>query len=221
MSRQFVVIGLGRVGTSMVRTLNSLGHEVLGIDESEDLIQDLADDLPDAHLVAADATDEDVLKDLNVGQFDSAAVMIGENTEASILVTANLKELGIGMVVARANGGLHARVLDRVGADRVIEPERELGEQLARTLASPGLLDYVDLGEDEALVEAEVPEKWVDRSLSDLQLARKKGLAIVTLKQGGEPGATIPRGDTVLRRGDVMIIAGNKKDLDRLDLLRG
>lgn len=220
MSRQFVVVGLGRLGIAMVGTLHSLGHDVLGIDKREDVIQELADELPNAYLVAADAADEGVLRGLNVEGFDSAAVVIGENhVEAGILATANLKELGVPMVVARATGKLHARVLERVGADRVIQPEREMGEQVARTLASPSVLDYVDLGGDEAVIEAEVPKPWVGKSLAQLALSRKLGLTVLALKPRGGAG-TIPRGETVLREGDVLVVGGYRKDLDASELLR-
>jgi trk system potassium uptake protein len=220
MKRQFVVIGLGQVGMSMVAALDSLGHEVLGIDTEEDLIQDLADDLPNVNLVAADATDEDVLRGLDVESFDAAAVMIGENhVEACILATATLKELEVPFVVARATGRIHARVLGRIGADRIVQPEKEMGEQVARIIASPAVLDYVDLGEDEALVEAEVPKEWVDRSLSELALFRKLGLTVVALKPKGGAGS-LPRGDRVLHEGDVIVVGGLKKDLDRSRLVR-
>ena len=220
MSRQFLVVGLGRLGIAMTGTLDSLGHEVLGIDTRDDVVQRLADDLPGAHLVVADATDEDVLRGLNVEGFDSAAVVIGENhMEAGILATANLKELGVPMIVARATSELHARVLERVGADRVIQPEREMGEQAARTMASPGVLDYVDLGGDEAVIEAEVPKQWVDRSLAELGLSRKLGLTVLALKPKDGAG-TIPRGDTVLRAGDVIVVGGSRENLDGSELLR-
>ena len=220
MSKQFVVVGLGRLGISMVATLDSLGHEVLGIDRREDVIQDLADDLPNVHLVAADATDEDAMQGLNVDGFDAAAVMIGEDhVEAGILATATLKEVGVPKIVARATGGIHARVLERVGADRVIQPEREIGEQLARTMASPALLDYVDFGEDEALIEAQVPKEWLDKSLAELVLSHEKGLTVVALKPKGGPG-TLPHGDTVLREGDVLVVGGSKKALDRSPLVQ-
>lgn len=219
MSRQFAIIGLGRLGVTMVRTLNSLGHEVLGIDNDERLIQNLADELPNVHLVAADATDDTVLRDLNIAQFDAVAVVIGENIEASILATANVKELGVPYVVARALSKLHGRVLERIGADRVIKPEVEIGEQMARSMASPAIMDYVDLGDDEAVVESEVPEEWVDHTLADLQLARKAGLTVLALKAKGQSGS-IPKGDTVLRKGDVMVIGGSKKNLDRSPLLQ-
>jgi len=204
----------------MVETLDSLGHEVLAIDKKEDVIQDLADDLPNVHLVAADATDEDAVRGLNVEGFDAAAVMIGENhIEAGILATATLKEVGVPKIVARATNGIHARVLERVGADRVIQPEREIGEQLARTIASPVLLDYVDLGEDEALMEAQVPRAWLDKSLSELDLSQKMGLTVMVLKPKGGPG-TLPHGASVLHEGDVLVVGGSKKALDSSPLVQ-
>jgi trk/ktr system potassium uptake protein len=220
MSRQFVVVGLGRLGVSMVGTLDSLGHEVLAIDRREDVVQNLADDLPNVHLVAADATDEAAVRGLNVEVFDAAAVMIGENhVEASILATATLKEIGVPRIVARATGDIHARVLEKVGADRMIQPEREIGEQLARSMASPVLLDYVDLGEDEALIEAQVPRVWLDKSLSELDLSQKMGLTVLALKPQDGPGS-LPHGDTVLRDGDVLVVGGSKEVLDRSPLVQ-
>jgi trk system potassium uptake protein TrkA len=219
MNLQFVVVGLGRLGISMVGTLDSLGHEVLAIDKREDVIQDLADDLPDVHLVAADATDEDALRGLNVDGFDAAAVMMGENhVEASILATATLEEIGVPKIVARATGSIHARVLEKVGADRVIQPERQIGAQLARTLASPVLLDYIDLGDDEALIEARVPREWLDKSLAELDLSQKMGLTVMALKPKGGPG-TLPQGNSVLHEGDVLVVGGSKKALDRSPLV--
>ena len=220
MNKQFVVVGLGRLGISMVATLNSLGHEVLAIDKSESVIQSLADDLPNVHLVATDATDEDAVRGLNAEGFDAAGVMIGENhIEASILATATLKEVGVPRIVARATGGIHARVLEKVGADRVIQPEREIGEQLARTMASPVLLDYVDLGEDEALIEAQVPRAWLQKSLSELNLSQKMGLTVLALKPKGGPG-TLPHRDSVLHDGDVLVVGGTRKDLDSSPLVQ-
>ena len=220
MNRQFVVVGLGRLGISMVRTLDSLGHEVLAIDSRENVIQSLVDELPNVHLVAADATDEAAARGLDVESFDAAAVMIGENhIEAGILATATLKEVGVPRIVARATGGVHARVLEKVGADRVIQPEREIGEQLARTMASPVLLDYVDLGEDEALIEAQVPRAWLDKSLSELDLSQKMGLTVLALKPQDGPGS-LPHGDTILRGGDVLVVGGSRKALDRSPLVQ-
>jgi trk system potassium uptake protein len=219
MSRQFVIIGLGRLGSAMLGTLLSLGHEVLGIDRDENLVQELSGEYPQAHLVAADATEESVLRDLNVAHFDGAAVVIGENMEAGILATANLKELGVPFVVARAISKLHGRVLEMIGADRIIEPERDMGAQVARAMSSPVVLDYVDLGEDEALIEADVPKEWVGKSLADLHLSRESGLTILAVKPKGKAG-TIPSGDTVLNEGDVIVVGGTKDALDRSPLVR-
>jgi trk system potassium uptake protein len=217
MSRQFIVVGLGRLGISMVATLDSLQHEVLGIDKREDVIQAVADDLPNVNLVAADATDEGAMRGLDVDNFDAAAVMIGEDhVEAGILATATLKEIGVPKIVARATGGIHARVLQRVGADRVIQPELEIGEQLARTMASPALLDYVDFG---ALIEAQVPPEWLGKSLAELALSHEAGLTVVALKPKGGLGI-LPHGDTILHEGDVLVVGGSKEALDRSPLVR-
>jgi trk system potassium uptake protein len=218
MSRQFVVIGLGRLGSAMIEGITSLGYEVLGIDTDEEVVQELSAEFPNAHLVTADATEESALHDLNVGQFDGAAVVIGENIEAGILATANLKEMGMPFVVARAVSKLHARVLERIGADRIIEPEKDMGAQVARTMASPGVIDYVDLGGDEALIESEVPKEWVGKSLADLHLSRQSGLTVLAIKPKGGSG-TIPSGDTMLREGDVLVVGGTKENLDRSKLL--
>ncbi len=216
MSKQFAVIGMGRVGASLVRTLDSLGHDVLGIDCDKDRIQDLSDELPGASLVAADATEDSVLRDLGLDQFDGAAVVIGESIQGSVLVTLILKDLGVPMIFSRANNDLHARVLDRVGADHVIQPEKEFGEFLARQMSLPGIQDYLDLGQDEALIEIEVPRDWVDKSLADLQLHRKKDLTVLAIK-GENKGGTLPQPDTPLQKGDILVVGGPKRELDKFD----
>jgi trk/ktr system potassium uptake protein len=216
LSKQFAVIGMGRVGASLVKTLDSLGHDVLGIDSDGDRIQDLSDELPGASLVAADATEDSVLRDLGLEQFDGAAVVIGESIQGSVLVTLILKDLGVPMIFSRANNDLHGRVLDRVGADHVIQPEKEFGEFLARQMSLPGIQDYLDLGQDEALIEIEVPREWVDKSLADLQLHRKKDLTVLAIK-GENKGGTLPRPDTPLQKGDILVVGGPKRELDKFD----
>ena len=217
MSKQFAVIGLGLVGRSLVRTLRDLGHDVLGIDHDENLIQDLSNELPDVHLVVADGTEPHVLQELGLEHFDGAAVTIGEgNTEASVLVTLVLKDLEVPMLFSRANNELHARVLDRVGADHVIQPEKEFGEFLARQMSVPGIQDYLALGQDEALIEIEVPREWIDKTLADLQLHRKKDLTVLAIKGEGQVG-TLPQPDTPLQKGDVLVVGGPKKELDKFD----
>jgi len=215
-SKQFAVIGMGRVGASLMRTLESLGHDVLGIDCDEERIEELATELPGANVVTADATEPTVLRDLGLEQFDGAAVVIGESIQGSVLVTLILKDLGVPMVFSRANNELHAKVLDRVGADHVIQPEKEFGEFLARQMSLPGIQDYLELGQDEALIEIEVPDGWVGKSLADLQLHRKKDLTVLAIK-GREKGGTLPQPKTPLQEGDILVIGGPKKQLDKLD----
>jgi trk system potassium uptake protein TrkA len=209
---------LGLVGRSLVRTLRDLGHDVLGIDHDENVIQDLSNELPDVHLVTADGTEPHVLQDLGLEHFDGAAVTIGEgNTEASVLVTLVLKDLEVPMLFSRANNELHARVLDRVGADHVIQPEKEFGEFLARQMSLPGIQDYLELGLDVALIEMEAPRSWVGKTLADLQLHRKRDLTVLAIK-GREKGGTLPQPGTPLQEGDILVIGGPKNELDRLDL---
>lgn len=207
---------MGRVGASLVRTLDSLGHDVLGIDCDGDRIQDLSDELPGASLVAADATEDSVLRDLGLEQFDGAAVVIGESIQGSVLVTLILKDLGVPMIFSRANNDLHGRVLERVGADHVIQPEKEFGEFLARQMSLPGIQDYLELGHDEALIEIEAPQSWIGKSLADLQLHRKKDLTVLAIK-GREKGGTLPQPETPLQEGDILVVGGPKKELDNLD----
>ncbi len=207
---------MGRVGASLVRTLDALGHDVLGIDREEDRIQDLSDELPGIHLVAANAAEAEVLRNLGLEQFDGAAVVIGESIQDSVLVTLILKDLGLPMVFSRANNDLHARVLDRIGADHVIQPEKEFGEFLARQMSLPGIQDYLELGNDEALIEIEVPEEWVGKSLADLSLHRKKDLTVLAIK-GKDKGGTLPQPNTALEQGTILVIGGPKKELDHFD----
>ena len=208
---------MGLVGRSLVKMLHSLDHDVLAIDSNQDLIQDLSNELPDVDLVTADATEAQVLRDLGLEQFDGAAVTIGEGSaEATVLVTLVLKDLEVPLVFSRANNDLHARVLERVGADHVIQPEKEFGEFLARQMALPGIQDYVELGQDEALIEIEVPREWIDKSLSDLQLHRKKDLTVLAIK-GENKGGTLPQPDTPLQKGDILVVGGPKEELDKFN----
>jgi trk system potassium uptake protein TrkA len=132
------------------------------------------------------------------------------------LGTILLKDLEVPMLFSRANNELHARVLDRVGADHVIQPEKEFGEFLARQMSVPGIQDYLALGQDEALIEIEVTREWIDKTLADLQLHRKKDLTVLAIKGEGQEG-TLPQPDTPRQKGDVLVVGGPKKELDKFD----
>lgn len=140
---QYAVIGLGRFGSSLSQELTQLGHEVLGIDRDEEKVDEMSDKL--THTVVADATDEEVLRSLGVRNFDCAVVAIGDNIQASIMAAILLKELGVKTVVAKALTDQHAKVLEKIGVDRIIFPERDMGVRVAHQLVSPNLLDYIEL----------------------------------------------------------------------------
>src|SRR5690349_13447605 len=142
-ANQFVIVGLGRFGSSIGRELIELGYEVLGVDRDEEKVQELATVL--THTVVADATEEEVLRSIGARNFDCGVVAIGDDIQASILATILLKELGVKKVVAKAVSELHGRVLERMGVDRVIYPERDMGVRLAHQLVSPNLLDYIEI----------------------------------------------------------------------------
>jgi trk system potassium uptake protein TrkA len=169
--------------------------------------------VPNAHLVTANASEEATLRELGVEQFDGAVVATG-NLQANILVTQILKDIGLPMIMTRADDELHARVLERVGADSVVQPEKEFASLASRKLVYPGTLDYLELGEDEAVVEIEVPKEWVGKSLSELHLYEEQGLTVLAHKSRGRSG-TMPKGDATFQEEDVVVIGGSQEDLNQ------
>jgi len=218
MAQQYVVIGMGRLGTSIARNIAAMGHSVLGLDANADRVERLSSQMPDeVHLLhVADVTKKGVLLDLGLEQFDGAMVTIGEHPEVVILATLILKELGVPLVFARATDAMDAHILEKVGADYVVQPEREVGDLVARRIVSPGTLDYLELGEDEALVEMKIPQKWIGKALSDLHLYRESGITILAHKSKGH-GGTIPKGDKIFHEGDVLVIGGSKEALNKFE----
>ena len=218
--RQYAVLGMGRLGASIAIHLAAMGHSVLGLEADADRVERLSDQMPDeVDLLVGDATEKNVLQNLGLEAFDGAAVTLGEHTEDGILATLKLKELGVPLVFSRARDALDARILEKVGADYVVRPEREVGELLAHRMAAPETLDYLELGEDEALVETEVPKEWIGKAIADLGLYRESGLTILAHKSKGQRG-TIPKGDKVLHEGDVLIIGGSKEALNKSELFQ-
>ncbi|MCR6513267.1 TrkA family potassium uptake protein, partial [Clostridium sp. LY3-2] len=161
--RQFVVIGLGRFGSSVAETLYGLGNDVLVIDKDEDLIQDISDKV--THAVQMDATDENALRSLGLRNFDVAVVTIGSNIQASVMVTLLVKELGVRYIIAKGNSDLHAKVLYKIGADRVILPEKDMGVRVAHNLVSESILDFIELSPDYSIMEIETLEEWTGSTL--------------------------------------------------------
>ncbi|PLX34843.1 MAG: potassium transporter Trk [Clostridiales bacterium] len=213
MKKQFVVIGLGRFGTSIAKTLYSLGHEVLAVDESEETVADIVEHV--THAVQADATDETSLKALGIRNFDVAIVAIGNDMQASILVTLMVKEMGIDYVVSKAQNDLHAKVLYKTGADRVVFPEREMGVKVANNLVSSNILDYIELSEDYSIVEIQAPSEWAGKNLAEINIRAKYGVNVMAIKRNAEINISPTAVDTI-EEGDTLIVVGENEDLGSL-----
>lgn len=210
----FAVIGLGRFGASVARTLESLGHQVMGIDQDPQRVQQMRHEL--THVVQADCTDEDQIKALGLRNFDAVVVAVGSDLEASVLVTLQLKECEVKRVVAKAAGEVHAKLLAKVGADQVVFPEREMGARVAHHLLSGAALDAIELTPAYRVVEVQAPPVMYNKTLRDLQLRARFGLSVVALRRGEEVLVN-PAADDAVLPGDVVVVAGDASSLSRLE----
>lgn len=212
--KQLVVIGLGRFGRAIATTLYSMGYDVLAIDSNADLVENIADSV--THAVCLDATDEDAFRALGIRNFDVAIVSIGENLQASILVTMLCKEEGIAYVLAKAASELHAKVLSRIGADKVVLPERDMGARVARSLVSSNILEYIELSDEYSLAELEVPAAWAGKSLQQLNLRVRYGVNVVAIRHCDGAITVSPMGSDMLSAGDLLIAMGAARKMERL-----
>ncbi|ACL69919.1 potassium channel family protein [Halothermothrix orenii] len=211
--KQFVVVGLGRFGSSVARTLAESGYNVLAIDNDEERVQELSNEV--THAVEADATDEEALRTLGVRNFDVAVVSIGDNVHANILSTLILKELGVPYVVTKAKDSLHGKILTKVGADRIVYPERDMGVRIAHNLTSSNVLDYLEFAPDYSIVEIIASPEMVGKSLAQLELRSKYGVNVMAIKRGKNLNITPGANDKILE-GDVLIVMGKNENLDKL-----
>lgn len=214
MNKQFAVIGLGRFGSSVAKTLYSMGGQVLAIDPDEEKVRAMVQSATRA--VVADATDEQVLRSLGIRNFDLVIVGIGGDIQASILTTLILKELGVKYVVAKAQSELHGKVLYRVGADRVVFPERDMGFRVAQNLVSSNILEYIELSPDVSMVEIVAPSHIVGKELRQLDLRNRFNINVIALKQGNKVNIT-PRADDRVDKDDVLVVVGLKEDLRQFE----
>lgn len=213
-NKQYVIIGLGRFGSSVAKTLYSLGHDVLVIDRDEDLIQDIADSV--THAVQMDATDENAVKTLGIRNFDVAVVSIGSNIQASIMATLIVKELGVKYIIAKGNSDLHAKVLRKIGADKVILPEKDMGVRVAHNLVSASIVDYIELSHDYSIMEIKSLDEWSGKTLSELKLRSKYGINVMAIKHNDDIKVT-PAADDVVSKGDIIVALGSADDLKKLE----
>lgn len=207
-----VVVGLGRFGSSLALELTARGTEVLGIDSNPKIVQQHAQDL--THAVVADTTDPEVMRQLGVDQFQRAVVGIGTDLEASILTTALLVDFDIPHIWAKAVSRQHGRILQRMGAHHVVLPEHEMGERVAH-LVTGRMLDFIEFEDDYAMVKTRAPAEAVGMPLGQSRLRSKYGVTVVGVKRPGE-GFTYATADTVINRGDVLILAGRTSEVERV-----
>lgn len=213
-SKQYLVLGLGRFGTSVAKALYELGQEVLAVDSDEELVNDIAPHVTQA--LQLDATDEALLAGLGVKNFDAAIVSIGQNTRDSILVCVLLKELGVPTLIAKANDELHAKVLRKIGVDRVVFPERDMGVRLARSIISPGVLELMNLSDDYQIIEVLVPGKWVGNTIIGVDVRRRHGVNILAIHRR-DRFLVSPAADMLFESNDTLLVMGKKEDIERLD----
>ena len=212
----FAVIGLGRFGTSVAMTLQTLGHEVLAIDSDEDRVQKLRDQV--THVVQADTTDENSLHALGLRNFDAVVVAIGADVQANVATTLLLKELGIPYIIAKARNALHGKMLEKIGADRVVYPERDMGQRVAHSLISSNVLDYIELSPDLSLVEVTVPGAFIGRTLQQANMRALYGVNVVAIKRFDKL-IVPPQPDELIQESDIMIVIGSTEGLQQLESL--
>ncbi|MGG1571547.1 potassium channel family protein [Fictibacillus sp. NRS-1165] len=212
--RQYAVIGLGRFGGSICRALSEQGMEVLGIDMDEERVNEYSSIATQA--VIADSTDEGVLKSLGIRNFEHVIVAIGENLQASILTTLILKDMGISKITVKAQNDYHERVLVKIGADRIIHPERDMGVRIAHQVVSKNVLDYLELSDEYSIAEMAAGDKMSGKSLQEMNIRAKYGCNVVAIKRSNEVFVS-PHADQEVEKGDILIVIGGEKDISRLE----
>ena len=215
-NKQFVVIGLGRFGYSVATTLFELGNDVLAIDKNEDIVQEISDEV--THAVVMDATDECALKKLGIRNFDVAVVTIGDDIQSSIMITLLLRELGVKYIIAKGHNDLHEKVLKKIGADKVVLPEKDMGKRVAHNLVSSNILDYIELSKDYTIIEIEAIDEWKNKSLLELNFRSKYRINVMAIKRNGSINIS-PMADEKIMENDILVAIGSNKDINKLEVL--
>ncbi|MBO9597134.1 MAG: TrkA family potassium uptake protein [Cohnella sp.] len=212
--KQYAVIGLGRFGSSVAKYLSQMGYEVLAVDDNAERVQDVANAV--THAVSADSTDEEAMRALGIRNFDVVVVAIGQDIQSSILTTLILKDLGVPYIIVKAQNELHGKVLSKIGADKVVFPERDMGLRVAHHLISPNILEHIELSPEYSIVELQVPSTMLGKSLKELDIRQKYNCNVLAVKRGGELNIT-PRADEPLTANDILVIVGKNEQLTKLE----
>lgn len=202
---QYLVIGCGRFGTAVATSLFELGQSVMVVDDSEEAIEDIADKV--THSAILDVTDEGALRSIGISNFDVVIVAISSNFKASILATLIAKEYGVQKIICKVADEIQARVLYKIGADRVIMPDRDMGKRLVQNLVSHNILDQISLGENYAIYEVHVPQKWLMKSLEELDLRRREHINVIAIKRENQLIFNLSP-TFVFQENDIVVVAG-------------
>ena len=211
--RQYIVVGLGRFGRAIAETLCQDGAEVLGVDRRMDLVEEMRDVL--THTIQLDAMDRDALAALGVQDFDIAFVTMGSDIRASGTIVLQLKELGAKKVIAKAQDEFHGRMLEKLGADQVMFPERDMGRRVAHNLVSGNIIDYLELSSQYSMAEIRPKREWVGKALKQLEMRNRLGINVVAIRSGDELNA-MPMPDTTLGEDDVLLVVTSEETLKKL-----
>ncbi len=212
--RQYAVIGMGRFGTSVAMTLVKAGQEVLVVDSDEERIQKVAEFF--THAVVVDTTDEAAFTALGIRNFDMVVVAIGHDVQASVLTTLLLKEMGVRHIVAKAASVLHGKMLDKVGADQVVFPERDMGQRIAHNLMSTNIIDYFELAPDLGIIEVDVSGNLVGKSLLESKLREKYSITVIAVRRAGKISLSPDPADKLVE-SDRLIIVGDNLGIQRFE----
>jgi trk system potassium uptake protein len=215
-NRQFAVIGLGRFGRAVSSELHHMGYDVLGTDIDEKFVAQVLSEKMASHAIQLDSTDPLALKEAGIFEFDTVIVAIGNYVQQSIITTLNLKEAGVSHVIAKASTEIHGKLLQRVGADRVVFPEYEAGCNLARALTRPSVLDHFDLDPEHSIIEVLVPEEFHGKTIAELQLRSRYGLTLLAVGGDDKHYEINPLPNQRLHQGTVMVVLGSNKDIQHL-----
>lgn len=215
MKKTVAVLGLGKFGESVAKELSDSGCEVLAVDRNIERVQNISRDI--THAVQADVCDTEAMEELGLSNMDAVVVAITENFNASILATIYAKDMGVKCVVAKAKDEVHTRVLKKVGADKIIIPERETGIRIAHYLISDNVVDFIELSKHIQMVEIHIPEKWVGKTLKQLNLRKQYGVNVVAKRKGQMELEISPDPDQPLEKESTLLIVGDKKAIGKLD----
>ena len=213
MKKQFAVLGVGSFGESVAVELQNLGCEVIAVDNDMERIEEIADSV--SYAMRADFGEPEVIRSLGARNLDGVVVAVAENMESSIMATLVSKEIGVPYVMAKAKTDLHATVLRKIGADAVIFPEVDMGKRIAKTLASANFADWLSLSPDFSIVEIKIPEKWVGKSLIELDVRRVHAVNVVAIKTGDDVEVN-PDPARKLEEGMIMVLVGANEDLEKI-----